>query len=74
MALKGETKKIKEGEVEKEIFDVEFSNGTLEQLKDLKCFLVKEGIVSDTDKLEKVIEVAVAFLERARIDKNQEGK
>jgi hypothetical protein len=74
MALKGEINKVKDGETEKEIFDVEFSNGTLEQLKELKCFLVKEGIVSDTDKLEKVIEVAIAFLERARIDKNQESK
>ncbi len=74
MALKGEIKKIKDGGVEKEQFVVEFTNGTYEQIKEIKNFLVKEGVILDTASLEKVIEVAIAFIERLKENKNKENK
>jgi hypothetical protein len=74
MALKGEFKKIKEGEKEKEVFNVEFTNGTIEQLRDLKFFLVKQGLLSDDSDLDKVIEISIAFMERIKTNKNQPSK
>lgn len=70
MALKGEIKKIPVGETEKEVFSLEFSNGTYEQLKELKNFLIEKGIALEKGKeLESVIEVAIGFLERLKENK-----
>ena len=67
MALKGEIKKLDDG---KEEFLLTFSNGTFQQLKDLRSFLEGKGIKLDEGKeLESVIEVAIGFLERLKEDK-----
>ncbi|MBI3337667.1 MAG: hypothetical protein HY005_03590 [Candidatus Staskawiczbacteria bacterium] len=70
MALTGNQKTGADG---KEEFVIEFTNGTYEQIKEIKDFLVKEGILEENAKLEKVIEVAIAFIERLR-EENKKSK
>lgn len=74
MALIGELKKIKEGDQEKEEYLITFSNGTYQQLKDLKNFLIQEGLAKEEDAPEKVVGFAIAFLERIKEDKAKDNK
>jgi len=71
MALIGKIKKIPASETEpqKEIFEVEFTNGTVAQLKELAEFLKTQGItipVEDDKKLEEVVRLGVAYLQRSK--------
>ena len=69
MALKGELK-IEE---EKEIFTAEFTNGTVQQLKDLAQFLQKEDFKLSSDpskRLSDVLKIAIGWLERLRENNN----
>lgn len=72
MALIGKTKKIKENGQEKEIFSVQFTNGTFTELKELKEFLTKEGFT--INELEDVIRMGIAWLEKVKSNKAREHK
>lgn len=67
MALKGKIEN-REG---KDVFNIEFTNGTFAQLEELVAFLLAEKIkISEEDsreiKLQKVIEVGISWLERIK--------
>lgn len=59
MGVEQEEKMIHDGESEKRGFSVTFTNGTLEQLEELKTFFGKE------DKLE-VIKLGISILQQAK--------
>lgn len=59
MVTTSEEKIIKEGEVEKQGFSVTFTNGTLQQLEELKDFF------KTTDKLG-VIKLGISVLQNAK--------
>lgn len=65
MAVNSEEKIIKEGAEEKKGFSVTFTNGTLQQLEELKDFFKKP------DKLE-VIKLGISILQQAK--ESQEKK
>lgn len=73
MALNG---KISKGGDEKEIFEVQFTNGTVSQLKDLALFLQQEGLTmpdDDEKKLAEVVRIGISWLERLR-ENSKKGK
>lgn len=67
MALDSEEKIIKDGGTEKKGFSVTFTNGTLEQLEELKEFFKK------ADKLE-VIKLGISVLQQAKEAKEAQDK
>ncbi len=76
MAVTGKIKKIDatDTEPEKEIFEVEFSNGTVTQLRDLAEFLSTQGISlpeEDENRLEEVVKLGIAYLLRSKEKTNQ---
>ena len=69
MALEGKVETRTIDGKETNVFLAEFTNGTVEQLKELATFLEKEGLdVSgqEHERLRKVVEVGIAWLERIR--------
>ncbi len=75
MALQGKIiSHIDEGK-EVKVFQAEFTNGTIEQLKELATYLDKEGFDLPSDeegRLKYVVEIGIAWLERLR--KNDKEK
>jgi len=75
MALKGKLEKRTEDGKEKEIFVAEFTNSTVDQLKELALFLEADGFDlggTEDEKLKKVIETGIAWLERIKERKSEE--
>ena len=73
MALSGKIKT----EAEREVFIAEFTNGTVDQLKELAEFLEGQGVVISKDpenRLKDVIETSVGFLERIKNDNKRDLK
>lgn len=71
MALIGNLKKQQSEDGEKEIFNAEFTNGTVDQLKELAAFLKNEGFDipdNENEKLAQVIKVGISWLERQRAE------
>lgn len=71
MALIGRIKMKPDSEDshEEEVFEVEFTNGTLAQLKELAEFLRGQGlsIPTESDKqLEEVVKLGIAYLQRSK--------
>lgn len=63
MAIEGEKKEIKLGDITKEVLVVSISNGALEQLESLKKFL-------GTDDPIEVIKAGIAFVQRVKEHEN----
>ncbi len=66
MALTGKTNERQEGGEQKKFFVAEFSNGTIDQLKDLANYLEKEGfdMSKEEDKrLREVVRIGISWLE-----------
>lgn len=67
MAVDGEEKIVKEGGIEKKGFSVTFTNGTLQQLEELKDFFKK------SDKLE-IIKLGISVLQNAKEAQEKQEK
>lgn len=59
MAITSEEKKVKEGEIERDAFVVTFTNGTLEQLEELRQYF------KSNDKLE-LVKLGISVLQKAK--------
>lgn len=71
MALEAKLSTKKINEEDKTVFEVEFTNGNIEQLKELAVFLKGRGFdlpEDETEKLKEVIKTGIAWLERLKID------
>lgn len=69
MALTGEL--IPKTETEQEKLVLTFTNGNLEQIRELQEFLKSKGL-SMTEDLEEVIRIAIALLLRMKADNSNE--
>lgn len=76
MALEARiTKTTKEGK-EIDAFVAEFTNGTMEQLKELASFLQQEGFTlsdNEADRMREVVRMGIALLETTKKDKSKNG-
>jgi len=54
----------------KDVFTVNFTNGTVQQLRELADYLEKEGLITDKseekDRLESVVRIGIAWLESVK--------
>ncbi len=57
MPIKSENQKVKDGEVEKDIFVLKFTNGALDQLRKLKKFY-------KTNEEGDVVKMGISFLQK----------
>ncbi|MFH1077960.1 MAG: hypothetical protein V1745_01595 [Patescibacteria group bacterium] len=76
MALRGRIESEKKGEESKELFLAEFTNGTLQQLRDLAIYLEKEGFpfpVDEAGKMTQVIKIGIGWLEAVKKRKVEDG-
>ncbi|MFA6365291.1 MAG: hypothetical protein WCW78_02730 [Candidatus Paceibacterota bacterium] len=75
MALKGKIEKKSEGGKEVDLFVLEFTNGTLEQLRELSAFLKGEGFEfseEEEEKLKEVVRIGIAWLQKLKENKLKE--
>jgi len=76
MALQGTLgTKDKDG-VQVPVFTAEFTNGTLEQLRELATFLKEEEFAlpeAEDEKLKAVVEIAIGWLERIKNRSNDKA-
>jgi hypothetical protein len=59
MPVTGESRQINEGGSPKEAFTVNFTNGALDQLKELQLFFNEKELIG-------VVQLAIAFLQRVK--------
>ena len=76
MALEAKiTKKDKGDGTSEEVFSLEFTNGTLKQLKDLSDFLKKDGFKfpdEEAEKLKEVLRISIGWLESVKERRDKE--